>query len=212
MHISERAKEVLATAESGLQALIAEAAQQGDYSSIKALTGWASTISEMIGGSARATPSKSARTAVPASLATARNNGSARNTAAKSKKKRKAKSSAYPRFARSGQYLIKIAWSKSQKSEYRHKAPHAVLAQLAATLDQHMTDGAVVSMDGVLPLSADDGSEIPDYQSYLCLAWLRSIGAVDQQGREGYVLGDGQGSLVEQAKTAWPELSVDAKK
>lgn len=87
-----------------------------------------------------------------------------------------------------------------------------MLAQLAATLDQHMTNGTVVSMDGVLPLSADDGSEIPDYQSYLCLAWLRSIGVVDQQGKEGYVLGDGHGSLVEQAKTAWPELAVDAKK
>jgi hypothetical protein len=211
MKNSERAKEVLTTAESGLRALIAEAAQRGDYSSIEVLAGWASTISDMIGRSTHA-PTNSTRPVTPSNPAVA-NNGSARNTPQKGKrkKKRKAKSS-YPRFARSGDNLVKVAWSKSQKSEYRHKAPHAALLKLAATLDQRMIDGAVISMDDILPLSADDGSEIPDYQSYLCLAWLRSIGVVDQQGREGYVLGDGQGSVVEQAKTAWPELPVDAKK
>ena len=75
-----------------------------------------------------------------------------------------------------------------------------------------MGDGDVIPMDGILPLNAEDGSEIPDYQSYLCLAWLRSIGAVTQKGREGYMRGNSKTPLPEQVESAWPELPEDTKK
>ena len=41
-------------------------------------------------------------------------------------------------------------------------------------------------MDDVLPLAYAGGKEIPSYQAYLALAWLRSVEAISKDGREGY--------------------------
>ena len=46
-------------------------------------------------------------------------------------------------------------------------------------------------MDRVLPLTDDSGNEIPSYQAYVSLAWLRSIGTVKRLGKEGYMLVNG---------------------
>ena len=48
------------------------------------------------------------------------------------------------------------------------------------------------TMEDVLPLfDADSGREVPSYQAYLVLAWLRSAGVVVQHGRQGYSLEKG---------------------
>ena len=41
-------------------------------------------------------------------------------------------------------------------------------------------------MEDVLPLGYAGGKEIPSYQAYLALAWLRSVEAIRKDGREGY--------------------------
>ena len=41
-------------------------------------------------------------------------------------------------------------------------------------------------MEDVLPLHDEEHAEIPSYQVYLSLAWLREIRAVAQHGRDGY--------------------------
>ncbi len=44
-------------------------------------------------------------------------------------------------------------------------------------------------MEENLPLKDPaDGTEIPTYQVYLCLAWLRQAKLVEQHGRQGYSL------------------------
>ena len=61
-------------------------------------------------------------------------------------------------------------------------------------------------MGKVLPLKdAANGSVFPDYQSYLCLAWLRSGGLVIQHGRQGYSLPKGI-ELDKSIETHWVNL------
>jgi hypothetical protein len=93
----------------------------------------------------------------------------------------------YPRFFRHGDQLIRVAWSKREKKEYQHKAPHSALKALAATLAEAGKEGRVFSTDQVLPIrDPADGSEVPNYQSYVCIAWLKQTGLIDQHGRQGY--------------------------
>jgi hypothetical protein len=96
----------------------------------------------------------------------------------------------YPKFLREGDNLVKIGWSKSQRAEYEHKSPKRLLAVLCESLTG--ANGKRIMMDKVLPLKDPvTGSAFPDYQSYVCLAWLKSAGLVTQHGRQGYSLPKG---------------------
>ena len=96
----------------------------------------------------------------------------------------------YPKFLREGDNLVKIGWSKSQRAEYEHKSPKRLLAVLCESLTS--ANGKRIMMNKVLPLKDRvTGSAFPHYQSYVCLAWLRSAGLVTQHGRQGYSLPKG---------------------
>ena len=207
MDTRKRANRILLEAEAELRKLIAEAAQLGDYSAVEAITGWASSLNSMLecvsntrpGADSHAVP-KNDGTDQPASRA------KAKRKARKVSPRRKGKLKGYPKFARSGDTLVKIAWSKAQKSEYKHKSPRAVLSALTNSLSRLLGDNSIVAMDSVLPLRAEDGTEIPDYQVYLCLAWFRSIGAVEQRGRQGYTRNGLEADLSEVVRTEWDSL------
>jgi hypothetical protein len=94
----------------------------------------------------------------------------------------------YPLFFRENEMLIKVAWSKSQRSEYEHKSPLKVLSVLIEVLLNAGSKGQRFSMDKILPLQDPDnaGTNLPDYQAYLCLAYLRHEGLIQQHGRSGY--------------------------
>jgi hypothetical protein len=110
----------------------------------------------------------------------------------------------YPRFVREGDNLVKIGWSKSQKAEYEHKSPKRLLAVLSESL--RSANGKRIMMDKVLPLKdLVSGYAFPDYQSYVCLAWLRSAGLVIQHGRQGYSLPKGI-ELEKSAEALWAGL------
>ena len=58
---------------------------------------------------------------------------------------------------------------------------------LAKTLAEAGKDGRVFATDHVLPIhDPTDGSEIPNYQSYVGIAWLKQMGLIEQHGRQGY--------------------------
>ncbi len=103
--------------------------------------------------------------------------------------KTRPKKADYPKFLREGNSLVKLGWSPSEKSEYEHKSPKEVLPLLLAAISKVGAHGRRFSMDKVLPLvNPADNGRIPDYQSYLCLAWLKALGLLAQQGRKGYSL------------------------
>jgi hypothetical protein len=93
----------------------------------------------------------------------------------------------YPKFLREGQSLVKIGWSKSDKKPYEHRAPKRVLDVLVAALLELGQGGRRFTTDELLPLR-DGKDDIPSYQAYLTLAWLRAEHLVRQHGRQGYSL------------------------
>ncbi len=118
--------------------------------------------------------------------------------------RRRNKLGEYPRFVREGDNLVKVGWSKSQRAEYEHKSPQRLLAVLCESLTS--ANGKRIMMDKVLPLNDPvTGNPFPDYQSYLCLAWLRSAGLVIQHGRQGYSLPKGI-ELERAIETQWANL------
>lgn len=201
----QRAIQTLIDTEAALKRLIGEAADSGDYSSVETLARWAGKVeaihSEEKPRIQQHEPPEVAPSAAPdvASLTTVSKRKVAPKTSRHSKRR------AYPKFAKSGDVLFKIGWSKSSKSEYQHKSPRMVAKILADSLVHHARSGAIVSMDDVLPLKAHDDSDIPDYQVYVSLAWLRYIGVVKQNGRQGYTV-ETPDELLQQIDTAWSTL------
>lgn len=90
----------------------------------------------------------------------------------------------YPKFARDGDRLVKIGWSKKDGAEYHHKAPQEVIERMSSKL--RSLSGHAFSMEEVLPISNGNGEELPSYQAYLVLAWLRSWECVRKGGRGEY--------------------------
>ena len=102
---------------------------------------------------------------------------------------------------------MKIGWSKKNASEYTHKAPLEVVEAFCNTLKEALGTGTSDSfvMEDLLPLATPNAEDIPDYQTYLSLAWLRSLNVVKKDGRHSYKLVDPQW-LDEGFDEAWSSL------
>jgi len=209
----EKGKTVIAAAESNLRDVIATAAKEGDYASLATLARWAATLMDM---SAAVDPSvqsaevqpianeKLPATAASASVGTRKAARSGLPTKSKATKK-------YPRFVRRGDSIVKIGWSKKSKEEYHHKAPKQVLTLLSQSLCELGRGGKLISTSDVTPLAApDQESAIPDYQVYLCLAWLREMELVQQEGRQGYRVSEPE-QLQHRVVSGWERLGIEAK-
>lgn len=203
MNSIQRAQGILVDAEAELKRLIGEAANEGDYLSLEILIRWASSLGAM-----------HAQELLPASqsepLRVVDNDAGYETSNAQGfdttpAKSARSKRRVYPIFAKSGSVLVKTGWSKSSKSEYQHKAPQFVVKRLTEALSRHAKKGTVVSMDKILPLKMDDGNDIPDYQVYLSLAWLRQIQVVIQNGRKGYAIRK-PADFLQKIDRAWSEL------
>jgi len=97
----------------------------------------------------------------------------------------------YPRFERDADRLIKIAWSKKHREEYEHRASRDAVDAFVRHLLARVPEGEVFDVEGLLPVPDLRGGDIPAYQLYLTLAWLRSAGAIEKKGRDGYIVRDG---------------------
>ena len=114
----------------------------------------------------------------------------------------------YPHFFREGETLVKVAWSKSQRSEYEHKAPRKVISLLVEALAKAGPKAKRFTMDKLLPLrDGGGGAEVPEYQVYVGLAWLRDQRLVEQHGRSGYSIGRPE-TLVADSATCWDKLKA----
>ena len=93
----------------------------------------------------------------------------------------------FPRFERAHDVLVKIGWSKKGRSEYVHKASKSGVDAVARRVMDVGGEGRMFTTLDLLPVKLDSGrDELPGYQTYICLAWLTSIGAVGKHGRKGY--------------------------
>lgn len=95
------------------------------------------------------------------------------------------RAASYPRFEREGERLIKIGWSKKERAEYEHKAPLSGVVTVCRNLRLQTT---AFAMEQILPMRDDGGEDIPSYQVYLIVSWLRQLGIVERSRDEGYTV------------------------
>lgn len=208
----EKGRKLLQEAEQGMRDLMTEAASTGDYDAVMTLTGWASQLSQLAAGEVvrpvPVTPAHESNPSAARGTQRASRTPSGRTRPAKRRNsiKKAAVADGYPKFFRRADDLVKIGWSKRSKEEYQHKAPRHVLGLVADALAAEAKERDLVSAHDLTPLydTADD-TEVPGYQVYLCLAWLRQNGLIEQNGRQGYTV-PGPDDLSARIEERWRSL------
>lgn len=190
-------------AENLVRRLISEAAADNEYADVISLAEMADGL-RRLGADVDAAPPASAES----SYAAKQRKTSVRKPKKASRKpnQKAAVKSAFPRFERDGDRLVKIGWSKRQRSAYEHRAPkHAVLA-CARRIAGLARPGGIFAVDAMVPTpDPSEGGEVPAYQVYLVVAWLRSLGLIKKKGRDGYVVSK---ELTERAvDDAWRKIT-----
>src|SRR4051812_48613106 len=111
MTIDGRVQKILTTAEAAIAALASEAAATRDYARAAQLLGLAQRIAVLGRTPEMKTPANapSAASSIPPT-----GNGSGTEKS-------------YPRFKRQDDTLIKVGWSKSDRTTYEHRSPRSVL-------------------------------------------------------------------------------------
>lgn len=182
--MTEKAMKTLAKCEADLRALVASAAGTGDYDEVMRIASLAKQISAMSAGHA---------------------NVEQRKPTAPSQRP----GGKYPRFLRRGDQLVKVGWSKRDKTEYEHKALGETVAALAALAAEVGKDGRIFQISDLLTMwTKKNSTAISDYQIYLVVAWWRSAGIVDQHGRQGYSLAKAD-QFAQGVESAWAKLTVE---
>jgi hypothetical protein len=198
MDLHLEAIKVIRQAESELRNLLLRSAELGNYETARTLVEWARQLKQMAEHNSE--PDRQSRIVdLPDEQFPARSQvdpfdqGSHQRTGIRKppmrKKRKKAARGEYPKFLRDGEELLKIGWSKRTWATYRHKAPKRILNLVAQALVAKGKSGARFPMEDVLPIRDPQSSiDVPSYQAYLILAWLRKEELVVQHGREGYSL------------------------
>lgn len=102
----------------------------------------------------------------------------------------RAKASKYPLFLRDDSRLIKVGWSKKKNDEYMHRVPEGVVLAFAKHLERSVGVGSLFEIESLFPVLTASGEEVPGYQIYVIVAWLREAGVIERKGRDGYVIQD----------------------
>jgi hypothetical protein len=199
MDIIQRTEQLLAATERTLVGFASEAGAVRDYDQAASLIELARKIKQL---------AEQITSGAPTAETRANHEGGLKDvhsvTGSKTPTRTRNRLGQYPRFVREGENLIKIGWSKSERAEYEHRSPKRLLALLCEALTG--ANGKRITMDRVLPLKDPvNGSAFPDYQSYLCLAWLKSAGLIIQHGRQGYSLPKGA-ELESAVEAHWADL------
>jgi hypothetical protein len=189
MDLKSEGMRIIEECEARLRALMESAISQRRYGDISFLAEMASRISTLT-GHAEATPIggtpppqlfNSTTTTVPVAVGEGLDNRIP-------KKAQDRLSSKYPKFERTDDRLIKVGWSKKDRAIYEHRASIAAVMAITRQFEASMGKDGYLRMDDTLPASLSDGTEVPSYQAYLVLAWLRYMGAIEKQGNDGYKL------------------------
>ena len=181
MAISSKVLEILSRAEADIRVLIQEQLSQGLYGEVVTTAQLADSLLRLAHGQEDSTAS--------GGLAVDLSGNSRSGIAALPEPPRRRPARDYPLFLRDGDRLVKIAWSKRERAEYEHRAPQRVIQILIDTVRKKKGEGKLFEATDILPMKdSATRQEIPSYQAYLALAWLRHVGLVSKKGRAGYVL------------------------
>lgn len=173
------AKAILADAEKSLRDLMQRELREHRYAEIAELAQITDTLKRLASGRSGPVP------AMKNEEISNTFNGS-RTSKRLGPKRTNSKKHDYPRFERDGDKLVKVGWSKKAREEYEHRAPREAALAFAENLVSSIPVQQTFVIDELLPVHDATGDEIPSYQVYLTLAWLRQEGVVEKKGRDGY--------------------------
>lgn len=179
---------VLRSAEEELHALISAELKLQNYSEVSRIAAAAEQVALLAKelGTGASASAVSAMPRTKASSTVSRPRGTRSPRAKTAKRPDSHAQSGYPRFAREQDRLIKIGWSKKNESEYEHRVSRDAVVSVLTALGGKFGGGELFEADTLLPVVDASGAEMPSYQVYLVLAWLRDLGGLEKQGREGY--------------------------
>lgn len=190
-------------AESLVRRLISEAAADNQYADVIALAEMADGLRRLRGGADAATHASE-----DSGYAAKQRKTSAQKPkrAIRTTNEKAAVKNVFPRFEKDGDRLVKIGWSKRQGSAYEHRAPKQAVLACVSRIVGLAPPGRVFAVDAMLPArDPSTGGEVPAYQVYLVVAWLRSLSLIKKKGRDGYVVSE---ELTEPAvDDAWRKIT-----
>jgi hypothetical protein len=197
---------VLTQAENRLASLVSRAIEREDFAAVERVAGVIRRLRVLVGdiqiksaevvpsslqpppSSPKELPQKATTTTAPSNPTGAEMNLAARPTATRPKT-RVVGNNTYPQFRREPDgTLVKIGYSKSDRRRYEHRAPRAVLEQLAKAVADLGSNGRLISSEALLASHVSGLSGVPTYQIYLCLAFFVYQGLLLRQGRRGYTI------------------------
>lgn len=183
MRYRDDANKIIVSAEAALRSLAEQALVDRAYADVAHI---ASLADSLRGLSDRAVteaekPAGRGEAESPEPKAAARQRPRQANTATRSRR-------GYPRFERDGDKLVKVGWSKKSREEYEHRAPRKAVEAFTDYLSSKVKLGQAFLIEDLLPVNDGADGELPSYQVYLTLAWLRDLGVVKKLGREGYAI------------------------
>ena len=188
MSTIQAARTLLRQSESSLRQLIEAALRDQRYADVAEIAALADGLSRLLEptsgrtqDSGQVSPSLEATRSPPVVAASRKQKASRKTSSSRS---------GYPRFRRDGDRLVKIGWSKKNKSEYEHRVPRSAVDAFLGKLTSTVKPGRVFEVESLLPVTDQAGDEVPAYQVYVTLAWLRDVGVIEKKGRDGYVVED----------------------
>jgi hypothetical protein len=185
MNKSRQAIEVLVEAEASLSALMKDSIEHHRYEEVAAVADIAHRFSDFIKALEGQPPHVRDGKSDSSRRATGTHGGKRTKSSGATSGFNAARRDSYPRFRRDGDRLVKVGWSRKGREEYEHRAPSSVIWAFAGTLRDQDKESPF-RMEDLLPVTSDAGAELPSYQAYVVLAWLRSEGVVTKDGRDGY--------------------------
>lgn len=190
---------VLEATEAQLREIVKDSLSRGEYADVSTVVALAQSIAEL----RRTLPGKSGGDAVLASSHSGRgtqvnqdiyhpDKGATPSAALRVKHQEKLE---FPRFERHAKRLVKLGWSSKDKRVYEHRASYDAVEEICQRFAENAGSKKLLKMEKLLPMKTDSGDEIPSYQVYLVLKWLQQHGVIERQGKDGYVIVDGDFDL-----------------
>ncbi len=117
------------------------------------------------------------------------------------------KKSDYPKFLREKHELVKLGWSPREEGPYEHRVPKAGVDAVTSEVASKGKAGHRFTMDEILKALAiaKNAEQVPSYQTYAVVSWLKWAGMVLQHGRQGYTVVRPQ-TFATAIEAAWQSL------
>lgn len=193
METIKQANRLIHECESHIRQLMVSAVNEGKYKELSQLASLASALSALTKNLPIETDTDTDKGAATELVRIVVSETSAAKIRQKSDaSRRKQLSGEFPQFERQVGRLIKLGWSKKEKSVYEHRTPFDVVKAVAEKLASSLKDRGYFRMEEVLPVNLEDGTEAPSYQAYIVLAWLKYMGSIERHGNDGYKLSQGR--------------------